>query len=137
MFPASCLGGGQCLGNPDVCKTPAPPAPFVPVPYPNIAMLAQANPGTCSMKVLVNGQPSFHQGSMILMSNGDQPGVMGGIISSMIMGPASPKMGSSKVKIQGQGQVFLTCMFGQNGTNANCPAGMQIAPSQTKVLVAP
>jgi hypothetical protein len=125
------------MGMPDVCKTPAPPAPFAPIPYPNIAMLAQANPGTCSMKVLVNCQPSFHQSSQILMSNGDQAGVMGGMISSMIMGPAAPKMGSNKVKVEGKGQVYLTVMYGQNGQNANVPAGTQIAPSQVKVLVAP
>ncbi len=137
MFPASTFGGGQCMGMPDVCKTPAPPAPFVPVPYPNIAMLAQANPGSCSTKVLINCQPAFHKGSEILMSNGDQPGAMGGMISGMIMGGAKPKLASNKVKVEGQGQVYLTCMYGQNGSNANVPAGTQIAPSQVKVIVAP
>ena len=29
-------GSGLSVNFPDVCKTPAPPAPFVPVPYPNI-----------------------------------------------------------------------------------------------------
>ena len=29
---------GQCFGFPDVCKTPAPPAAPIPIPYPNIAM---------------------------------------------------------------------------------------------------
>ena len=27
--------GGQSVAFPDVCKVPAPPAPFVPIPYPN------------------------------------------------------------------------------------------------------
>ena len=27
---------GVSIAFPDVCKTPAPPAPFVPIPYPNI-----------------------------------------------------------------------------------------------------
>ena len=27
--------GGGGISFPDVCKTPAPPAPFVPIPYPN------------------------------------------------------------------------------------------------------
>jgi len=36
MFPASTKkGSGPCIAFPDVCKTPAPPAPFVPIPYPN------------------------------------------------------------------------------------------------------
>lgn len=137
MFPASTIGGGQCMGMPDVCKTPAPPAPFVPVPYPNIAMLPQANPGTASTKVIISGTPAFTKGSMIMMTNGDQAGAMGGMISAMIMGPASPKLASNKVKAEGQGIVYVTCMFGQNGSNANCPAGTQVAPSQTKVLVSP
>jgi hypothetical protein len=137
MFPASTIGGGQCMGVPDVCKTPAPPAPFVPVPYPNIAQLTMTNPGTASMKVLISGCPAFHKGSMIMLSSGDEAGVMGGMISSLFIGPAAPKLGSSKVKVQGQPVVYLTCMFGQNGTNANVPAGTQIAPSQTKVLVSP
>ena len=33
--------------------------------------------------------------------------------------------------------VHLTSMTGHNGTNANVPAGVQVAPSQTKVIVAP
>ena len=137
MFPASTIGGGQCMGMPDVCKTPAPPAPFVPIPYPNIAMLTQGNPGTASTKVIISGSPAFHKGSMIMMSSGDEAGSLMGMISAMIKGPASPKLASNKVKAEGQGIVYLTCMFGQNGQNANVPAGTQIAPSQTKVLVAP
>ena len=37
---------GQCLAMPDVCKTPAPPAPPIPTPYPNIAMPMMGNPAT-------------------------------------------------------------------------------------------
>ena len=38
MFPASSktTSGIATVVFPDVCKTPAPPAPFVPVPYPNV-----------------------------------------------------------------------------------------------------
>ena len=36
MFPIkSSKGGGATISFPDVCKTPAPPAPFVPIPYPS------------------------------------------------------------------------------------------------------
>ena len=35
MCPASTKGGGMSIVFPDVCKTPSPPEPFVPVPYPN------------------------------------------------------------------------------------------------------
>lgn len=136
MFPASSIAGGQCMGTPDVCLTPAPPSPSpVPVPYPNVAMLPQANPGTASSKVLIGGSPAFHQGTTIMMSSGDEPGINGGVISGVFIGPASPKLASNKVKAEGQGIVYLTCIFGQNGSNPNVPAGTQVAPSQGKVLV--
>ena len=46
MFPASTREGGKCFAFPDVCKTPAPPAPFVPVPYPNMARPNRADGGS-------------------------------------------------------------------------------------------
>lgn len=36
MFPASTHKGQAVLSFPEVCKTPNPPAPQVPAPYPNI-----------------------------------------------------------------------------------------------------
>ncbi len=36
MFPASTYKGGAVLAFPDVCKTPGPPAPAVPAPFPNV-----------------------------------------------------------------------------------------------------
>jgi carboxyl-terminal processing protease len=50
MLPASNRGPGMSLGFPDVCLTPSPAGP-VPVPYPNIAMNAQAAPFSASVKV--------------------------------------------------------------------------------------
>jgi len=123
------------MAFPDVCKTPAPPAPFVPVPYPNIAMTNQANPGTCTKKVKIQNQPAMQKGSEIPMSSGDEAGSIGGMISSQIKGPCKFKRASGKVKFEGKAAVYVTCMTGQNGSNANMPAGAQIAPSQTKVLV--
>ena len=135
MMPASTKAGGQCLAFPDVCKTPAPPAPFVPIPYPNIAMANQANPGTCTKKVKIQNQPALQKGSEIPMSSGDEAGSIGGMISSQIKGPCKFKRASAKVKFEGKAAAYVTCTTGQNGSNANMPAGAQIAPSQTKVLV--
>lgn len=123
------------MAFPDVCKVPAPPAPFVPTPFPNIAMLPQGNPGTMSTKVLLANQPAAHKDTEIMMSSGDEAGVMGGMISSMIKGPCKFKKGSSKVKWEGKPAVHVTCPIGQNGSNANAPGGLQAAPSQVKVLV--
>ncbi len=69
MFPASSKGGGQCMAFPDVCKTPAPPAPFVPIPYPNISMVMQAS-GTAS-KVKICGKDAVTKSSSVSRSQGD------------------------------------------------------------------
>lgn len=136
MMPASTKKGGQCFAFPDVCKTPAPPAPFVPVPYPNIAMPNQANPGTMTKKVKIQNQPAVQKGTEIPMSSGDEAGSIGGMVSSQIKGPAKYKRASAKVKFEGKAAAYVTCMTGQNGSNANMPAGAQLVPSQTKVIVA-
>ena len=134
MFPMSTKMGGICQAFPDTCKTPTPAGP-VPIPYPNVAMLMQANPATCSLKVKVLNQPVVHKSTMIPMSTGDEAGSAGGVVSSMIKGPCQFKLSSLKVKVEGQAVIYHTCMTGQNGTNANMPAGTQVAPSQTKVIV--
>lgn len=137
MFPASTNGGGQCMGFPDVCKTPSPAGP-VPIPYPNIAMCMQASGGSCSSKVKILNKKTITTKTTISMSSGDEPGVAGGVISSKFKGPAKYKKGSSKVKAEGSPIAHLTSMVGLNGgNNANFPAGVQVAPSQVKVLVAP
>lgn len=134
IFPASTKGGGQCLGFPDVCKTPSPGGP-VPVPYPNVGMCPQAK-GTAK-KVKFQMKEVVTKKSKIPRSSGDEAGTAGGVVSGMNMGPVAFKKGSSKVKIEGQPCVHLTSMTGHNGSNANMPSGTQVAPSQTKVIVAP
>lgn len=138
MFPASSNGGGQCAGFPDVCKTPSPAGP-IPIPYPNIAMLTQAKGSSCSSKVKIINKKAATTKTEISMSSGDEAGSAGGgVVSSKFKGPAKFKKGSSKVKVEGSPMVHLTSAVGLNGgSNANCPAGVQVAPSQTKVLCAP
>lgn len=135
IFPASTKGGGQCFAIPDVCLTPAPPAPPVPIPYPNTGMVNQAK--KTSTKVKFKGKEVVTKKSEIPRSMGDEAGVNKGVVSGMNMDKVTFKKGSSKVKIQGQPCVHLTVMTGHNGSNANMPAGAQIAPSQTKVIIAP
>jgi len=136
MFPATTKGGGLCFAFPDVCKTPAPPSPSpVPVPYPNIGMLNQVTGESTKVKFVHKGVVT--KKSKMNRSQGDEAGVAGGVVSGMNMGPVQYKKGSSKVKIQGQPCVHLASMTGHNGTNANMPSGAQVAPSQTKVIIAP
>lgn len=133
---ASTNGGGQCFAFPDVCKTPTPAGP-VPIPYPNIAMLTQADGGTVSSKVKIMGKKAATEATEITMSSGDEAGSVGGVVSNKMKGSAKFKQGSSKVKIEGKGAAYMGAMVGQNdASNSNMPAGHQVAPSQVKVIVA-
>lgn len=133
MFPASTTQGGQCFAMPDVCLTPAPPAPPVPIPYPNTAMVNQAKKTT--KKVKFAGKPVVTKKSEISRSMGDEAGANKGVMSGMNMNKVTYKKVSSKLKLEGQGCAYHTSMTGHNGSNANNPAGIQVAPSQTKVLI--
>jgi hypothetical protein len=132
MF-ANCQMGGTNMGMPDVCKTPVGPA-IVPLPYPNISMGATAMPSSAAMKVLIAGGFAHTVGTQIPMSNGDQPGVAGGLISGGIMGPTKFLMGSMATFFGGKPAARLKSMTGQNGSSMNVP-GVTIAPAQTKVLI--
>ena len=134
MFPATSKQGGQSFAMPDTCLTPAPPAPPVPIPYPNLGMPAQAT--GASTKVKFVNMPALKLDSEIPMSSGDEAGVNGGVVCGQNMGKVTYKMGSMKVQIEGKAAVSLLSMTGHNGANANMPAGPQVAPSQTKVLIA-
>ncbi len=132
MF-ACTLQGGTLMAFPDTCKTPTPGGP-VPVPYPNTGQGSMANPGTCSTKVLISCTPAQTTNTQIAMTSGDEAGVAGGVVSSMIKGPAKYVMVSLSVMIQGGSAGRLTSPTQPNGTNAN-PVGAVIAPSQTTVIV--
>ncbi len=132
MLPASTIEGGQCLGFPDVCKTPSTGGP-VPVPYPNMGTVMQSV--KTAMKVMICQKPVVTKKSEMPMSQGDEAGVAGGVVSNRNMDKVVYRKGSAKVKIEGQECEYLTAMTGHNGANANMPAGNQIAPSQVKVLV--
>lgn len=134
MFPAATKAGGDALGFPDTCKVPAPPAPPVPTPFPNIAMLNQANGATCALMVKIMNQPAVHKGTMIPRTSGDEAGVAGGMVSGMNMGPAAFKMGVATVKIAGNDAINQMKQLGQNGSSANV-MGVLLSPSQTKVII--
>jgi len=135
IFAASNKGSGLSIAFPDVCKVPAPPAPFVPVPFPNIASFSGGS--KTASKVLIAKKEAFTMDSEISSTSGDEAGTLMGIISSKNMDKAAPKKGSGKVVIEGAKVVRLTSMCGQNGASANAPAGVHAKPCQTKVLVAP
>lgn len=121
---------GQCMAMPDVCKTPAPPGPPIPIPYPNIAMPMMGNPTT--LKVLIAGMPALTKASKITISNGDQAGVAGGVMSGKMMGAAEFTMGSMTVRLEGNPAVRLSDPTKQNEGNA---IGSVLAPSQAVVMI--
>ncbi len=101
-------------------------------------MMAQAKGSSLSSKVKIMGKKVATTNTEIVMSTGDEPGVAGGVVSSKFKGPAKFKKGSSKVKVQGAAMAHLTSTVGQNGVaNHNNPMGVQVVPSQLKVLVMP
>jgi hypothetical protein len=134
MMPAATKNAGISMAIPDTCKTPAPPAPPVPIPYPNIALMPAAT-GAID-KVLIENKETIVESTKIPSSSGDEAGVAGGVVSGVNMSQAAPKTFSSKVYVKGKKVVMLGAVMGHNGSNANMPLGAHIVPSQVKVFVA-
>jgi hypothetical protein len=91
---------GVTIAFPDVCKTPAPPAPPIPIPYPNIAKSSDTAQGT--KKVKVEGKPVCVKDSNFSMSTGDEAGSIGGIASNKIKGKAEFVNFSFDVQFEGK-----------------------------------
>jgi hypothetical protein len=92
--------GGLSTVFPDVCKTPAPPAPSpIPIPYPNIGMASDTSQGPTSVKT--DGQMPMVKGAKYMKSSGDEPGVAGGVMSSVNMSECEYMMYSFDVKFEG------------------------------------
>ncbi|MBI3068817.1 MAG: DUF4150 domain-containing protein [Betaproteobacteria bacterium] len=121
--------GGMNLGFPDVCITPMAPAP-IPVPYPNISTDMMGVPA--AYNVLWGGTPAHNLGTEVVLSNGDNPGVMLGVASGTVMGPTRPLTGAFTVLVGGMPATRMTSMNLQNSTD--CP-GVSLVPSQVKVLL--
>ncbi len=137
MLPSKTQMGGMCLGFPDVCKTIVGPA-VVPIPYPNIAATPMAIPGTTCVKTFATMMPIHVMGSMVPLTNGDQAGVAGGLVSQLIMGPETDMLGSTGVFFEGRPGTYMGTISAQNGAGAaNCPPGIAAVPSQVKLLIRP
>jgi hypothetical protein len=91
---------GVTIAFPDVCKTPAPPAPPIPIPYPNIAKSSDTAKET--KKVKADGNGVCVKDSNFSMSTGDEAGSIGGLISGKIKGKAEFVNFSFDVKFEGK-----------------------------------
>ncbi|TGQ52711.1 DUF4150 domain-containing protein [Mesorhizobium sp. M1C.F.Ca.ET.193.01.1.1] len=104
---------------PDVCKTPAPPAPPVPVPYPNIARSDSLSGGTTTVKA-DGGNMCAHQPSKYASSNGDEAGTLGGVVSNVNMKAAEWISFSFDVNLEGKGACRLSDKMTSNNKNTVC-----------------
>jgi hypothetical protein len=112
---------------PDVCKTPSPGGP-VPIPYPNISQAAMLAKGTTTVKA-DGGMMIAVKGSEFSLSNGDNAGVAGGVVSSTFMKESAWILYSFDVKMDGQNACrFMDKKF-QNHQNTVDLAGEVQPPS--------
>jgi Domain of unknown function (DUF4150) len=100
-------GGMSVATIPDVCLTPAPPAPPVPIPYPNIALSSDLVNGTTTVTA-DGGNMIAIQGSQFSKSSGDEPGVNGGVISGVNMKETNWMTYSMDVFLEGKNACRLS-----------------------------
>ena len=120
-------GIGGLVGMLDVCKTP-PLA--IPAPFPNMAMNAVAIP--TYFTVMIQGMPWLNVGATWAVSNGDEGGTMGGVVSQIICGPGRPVIGSTSHMVGGMPSFRTLDMTLQNLANA---PGSAMIPSQFIVTI--
>ena len=123
MF-ANCQLMGMDLAFPDVCKTP------VPVPFPNMALGPMAIPNVPN--ILLMAMPAHNLGTVTPITLGDQPGVLGGIISQTFMQQSRHITGAFTELTKALPTTRVTSLTLQNRMNI---VGMRLIPSQFKVLV--
>jgi hypothetical protein len=115
---------GVAVAFPDVCKTPAPPAPPVPVPYPNVAQLDQASgiSDEAGRELLVGpaGDHVLLADAKVDTSTGDEAGSAGGVRSGGVKGACTVVQASGSVLYgpQGKGVARFLDRTEQNGGNA-------------------
>lgn len=116
---------------PDVCRTPTPLG-IVPIPYPNIALTSTSVPTVFNQ--FIQAMPIHNLMTMAYISNGDNPGVLGGVVSGAVMGTERHLIGSVKVFSSAMPVVKMLLPTQQNGPTGNI-VGATITPSQVKVMV--
>lgn len=115
---------GIAFAFPDVCNTPAPPGPPVPIPYPNIAQLADANPVTNEpnkeLRVGPSGDYVLLKESVISTSTGDEAGSIGGVKSGQPPGgECKIVQASASVKYGPEGKGIVRFMDATTQNNGN------------------
>lgn len=114
--PITTTAGGICFAFPNVCLTPAPPAPPVPIPYPSIGKLGDAVATASSVKA--GGKDVVTKASNIPTTTGDAAGTVGGVKSGTFGQKVTFLTTSNTVFAEGNGVVRLFDQTEQN--NHNC-----------------
>lgn len=107
--------GTATCSAPDACKTPPQGAP---VPYVNVAFSKDLQNGTVTVSA-DGGNPCATKDSFFLPSQGDEPGVGGGIVSGVNKGQAKFSNYSMDVKMEGRNSARLTDPMTMNGNGPN------------------
>ncbi|WP_414445193.1 DUF4150 domain-containing protein [Burkholderia sp. 22PA0099] len=130
MFATNSVAAMSMFTVPDVCKTPA--LVPVPLPYPNLTMSASHIPSV--FNVMFGEGLAENLMTEGTISMGDEPGVLGGVVSGIFMGPDTYLTGSLKVIVGTAFATRMTSLVGMNGLPFNT-MGMSLVPAQFKVLL--
>jgi len=124
-------GSGAYSKNtvPDVCKTPSPGGP-VPMPYQNIAQATTLSDGSTTVKA--DGMMAAIKGSKFALSNGDEPGTVGGVKSSTFIKEATWILYSFDVKLDGANACRLSDKMFHNSENTVNASGCDVAKTKVK-----
>lgn len=118
------------LAFPDVCKVPTPVGP-IPTPFVNISMSSLGIPNIFNL--FIQAMPMHNLLTIISMTQGDEPGVAGGMVSQVFINPMRHVLGSFKVFLSAMPATTMLKPSGQNGM-ANNFVGVTLSPSQVKVI---
>jgi hypothetical protein len=108
--------GATASGGPNVCKTPVPGAPPVPIPYPSKAESKDLTGYDPSVKV--GGGFAFTSNAKLKRSRGDEPGTVNGLLSNKRGADVELLTSSGDVKIGGLGVGRHADVTWQNAKNA-------------------
>jgi uncharacterized Zn-binding protein involved in type VI secretion len=90
------------------------------------------DPSTACSKVFIAGAPALNVKSQTFLSNGDEAGVAGGVVSGKFIGPGEFISGSQKVQLEGKAAVSQGAQTKHNDGNT---MGMCSLAGQSKVMV--
>lgn len=125
---------GQAFAFPNVCLTPVPGSSPVPIPYPSVAVLSDAEP--VSKDVTVGGKGVIlSDQSKVSSTSGDEAGTDDGVTSMTHGGKCEFPAGSSSVQINSKWVVRMGDQTHQNVGDPGPNAFGTVLAGDSSVLV--